>query len=137
VIRRPFLRPVAALLGALCLVSGCHSWKQEPVSATALSERQMSSARVRLAGGRQLMIVEPRVVGDSLVGRVDSVEPGPASLPRLTTSTRVAVALASVSSVETRHLNGWKTAGVAGGLALGLIVLIGATWSPCYFCEEP
>ena len=133
-IRHPFLRPVAALLGALCLVSGCHSWKQEPVSAVALNERQLPSARVRLVGGRELMIIEPRVVGDSLTGHFDSIGPGPASQPRTLTSVPVSVAVAQVISLETRHLNGWKTAGLVGALNVVSLGLYAATCSPGWYC---
>jgi hypothetical protein len=134
-VRRPFLRPVAVLLGAVCLINGCHQWKQEPVSAASLNARQLSSARVRMVDGRQFVIAQPRVTGDSLVGHIDSVEPGPASLPRAEVSVRVAVSLTQVSSVQTRHLNGWKTAGLLVGLVVVILGLQTSTCSPSdYFC---
>lgn len=138
-IRREFLRPIAVVLSAICLVNGCYKLTQEPVSAASLNARQLSSARVRMTDGRQFMIIQPRVVGDSLVGRIDSVVPGPASLPRTVVPVRVAFPLARVSSVESRHLNGWKTAGMTVvmvvGVVVGSLVIYAATCSPSdYFC---
>ena len=133
-IRRLLLRPIAVLLGSLCLINGCHQWESETVSATSLNTQHLSSARVRMVDGRQMTILRPRVVGDSLAGHVDSIGPGPASQPRTITSVSVSVAIAQVRTVESRHVNGWKTAGVAF-VAVGFMGLAVASAFSCFMCE--
>ena len=126
-VRRLFLRPVAVLLGAVCLINGCHSWKQEPLSAASLNARQLSSARVRMMDGRQMTILQPQMVGDSLVGHFDSIGPGPASQPRTITPVLVSVAMARVRSVETRHVSVGRTVLLTLALVWGLGVFAGGT----------
>ena len=100
------------------------------MAAVPLNQRQLSSARVQLVDGRQLTILQPRVLGDSLTGYRDSVAPGPASSHPAITSVAVAVPMAQVGSVESRHLNGWKTAGVSFALVVLLVLGVGNAMSP-------
>ena len=114
---RSFLLPLATVLWLG--VGACTSWKpvKEPVAAT-LEANRPAEVRIDLVDGTQIEVGSPRIVSDSLEGLVregkhgDDVE-------------RVRYPLAQIASISTHHTDGWKTAGLVAGIALGIILVAG------------
>jgi hypothetical protein len=101
------------LLPALAVA--CTSWHVESVSPVQVIAKQPAQVRVTLAAGDQLVIRNPRVVGDSIVG-VSARSKGP---------TPIGAPLVLVHGVATRRVSALKTGLLAGGvLAVTVAVLI-------------
>ena len=72
----PFRRAIAGVLLPMYL-TGCMTWKTQEVSPQqVIAEQQPGKMRVTLTNGRQLVLSQPGVSGDTLSGRVarDSVD---------------------------------------------------------------
>lgn len=107
--RRRFL-PV--LLAALVLSAGaCHSWNAQTRPAPDVIAAQPGrTMRVTRHDQSVLVLANPQVVGDSLVGTAGDP-------PQ-----RVAVATADVQRIDTRSVNALKT----GGLVMGTLLVVTA-----------
>ena len=80
------------------------SWRPSTVSPRQLvSDGQPSSVRVSLVDGRQFVLREPSISGDSIVGDTVSRSAG-------RTVPRVSVATQDVLEIETRQFNAVQTA---------------------------
>ena len=87
----------------ILMVSGaateCTSWRVQQVAPARVIEKQHpEKVRVSRASGGKVVLDNPLVVGDSIVGR------------------QGAVAVADVTAVEVRKFDGLKTVGVIGGV---------------------
>jgi hypothetical protein len=97
-----------AVLFAVAATTGCTRWTvvRGPVAERAANFRGM--LRVEARSGAVLLVKEPQVLGDSIVGT--DGRPGQSS--------RVAVAMSDVENLEYRGLDG----DVVGGALLALLV---------------
>jgi hypothetical protein len=101
--RRSFLRPIAAVLLAVCL-SACTKWTMVPEPKT-LASHPRSTVRLTLVGDATRMVVKhPTVVGDSIVW----TEPQRSGIP-----------LSKVAWAEARSLD---------PVATGFFALVGVTF---------
>ena len=104
---RPVRRPLAAILLSL-QVASCTSWRVASVTpAKLVAEEQPARVRVTRSDGTRVVLYQPSVQGDSLVGRH---APGVASPDR-------AVALADVTAVARRRGDTGKTVLLGVGVA--------------------
>lgn len=111
-LRRESWRPIALLLAALTL-GGCMTWRSATIpTRTLLASQTETVVRVRRHGGEKLVLLAPRITGDTLHG----------SLPHGSEyggSWDVAIPLADVEGVEVERIS-------AGGTML-LLAAVGAT----------
>lgn len=102
---RPLLLLVIYLLG-------CTSWQVQQVAPPQLiAERQPSRVRVTRADQSRVVLRDPTIVGDALVGALDSA--------KAVWESRVA--LSEVQRIEVQHGDAGRTIGLAV-LAAGLVV---------------
>lgn len=100
---------VVIVIGA----SACTTWRQHGNAAEAvLGPRPVDDARITLVDGNVVILRDPRVVGDSVVGR--QVSSG--------VSNRVALCIANIRVIETRDIDYWRSAGLAVGTASVLLL---------------
>jgi hypothetical protein len=100
-------RPSATVL--LTMLAACSSWQVQPAApAQLVSESSPSQVRVQLHDGRRLVLRQPTVRADSLIGRGDSTS----------------VAVADIDSIALRRFDTPRT--------IGLTVLIFAV--PAALC---
>jgi hypothetical protein len=105
------------LLFPLVLVA-CTSWHVESLSPEQVIAKHPTQVRVTMAAGDQLVIRNPRVVADSIVG-TSSHSAG---------RTPIGAPLSLVRGVATRRVSALKTGALgAGVLAVTVAVLIGRT----------
>lgn len=102
-------RATIAIVSLTVLLAGCGGWRRIPETESAPRLSMEKPVRVRLRDGSVLLIDQPRVVGDSLIGNL-----GP-------THERTAVALSAVQSLDERSVSVLRTAGVVA------LVYVGAT----------
>lgn len=103
---------LVVLLTALAGINGCTSWQRRDISggvAPVIASDQ--PVRVMKSDGSVIVLHQPRVVGDSLIGG------GSGAIPRL------AIALADIRSVEQRRVSAARTGGLVAGTAGGVFVL--------------
>jgi hypothetical protein len=105
-------RSFSVLLATLALSTGaCHSWNPQTSPAPDVIAAQPGrTMRVIRRDHSTLVLANPQVVGDSLVGTAGNP-------PQ-----RVAVATADVQRIDTRSMNAWKT----GGLVMGTLLVVSA-----------
>jgi len=104
----------AILLPALLVgMTGCYSWKVEDAPLPEVLSRSEPPAAIRVTLGRdyQVELSDPRLIGDSLVGKFSPRD----SLTRSVPAERITM-------VESRRLDGLKT---AGAVLLPVVVVIG------------
>lgn len=102
---------IAALL-LLVYLPACTSWRVGTPTPSAFVEREHPQrARVTRTDGTQVMVNEPTVAGDTLVGTLANHD-----------ATRVTIPLAEVQSVAVRKFSTGKTLLVVGGV-LGVVVI--------------
>jgi hypothetical protein len=135
-------RKHAILMFALHL-SACTSWQVAPISPReAITEEDLNSARVTVHDGRQLVLIQPQVEGDSISGMTETCRQSELRFgTRACESTRGAlVSLNDVETIEVRRPNAAKSfvAVLGGTLAtLGFLFLVacigddGGWGSPC------
>jgi len=99
-----------AVSALLLSTAACHSWRPQTTPAPQVVEQMNGRGTVRILRRDQSVMVlsEPRVEGDSIVGTVG------------TPPQRAAVAVADVQRIDTRRVSATRT----GGLAVGTIVLV-------------
>jgi len=97
------LRRVILPLTLLAFMSACHKWVPlEPPVAQAITEEEPGTVRVTLADNSRVVLKEPRVSGDSLIGLDDTV----------------GVPLEEVQQVEAQRANTLATIGLVVGSVL-------------------
>ena len=113
-------RLVAAILMTSYL-GACVSWQVEEATPEKAAE-----LRVTLADGRQLVLQDARVIGDSLVGFAprSTISPYPGGVPAGSSGERVRLAFLwrDVKPVEEKKLNTGKT--VVAIVGVGALVLL-------------
>jgi hypothetical protein len=120
------------LLAAFGLqATGCLSWKRQTVSPDQVLARNPTQVRVRLGNGGRLVVAQPTIIGDSLIGARAGTVPPNAAPPRL------AVALADIQSLEVQRVNGGKTALLIAGLGITALVVIAAATYDGPFGDGP
>lgn len=111
--------PVATLI----LMMGCASWQQPEASpAPFIRDERPSKVKLFLAGGDSLVVWQPVIRNDSLVGLL------PNSAPAGETLRSYARPLGEIDSLKVRRASGSKTAVVFGGpilLVVWGILLVG------------
>lgn len=112
-------RRTAAVLLALVLgAAGCGTWGRRPVPQPSSAEPLPTTVRVTRTDRSVLVLHEPSVQADSLVGFAGDASP----------RTRVAVPLSDVQRIDGRKVSVVRTAGTTlAVLAVGTVVLIGVT----------
>ena len=106
-------RRVAFALASLAWISACSSWHRRDISAGVApvisSDRPV---RVTLVGGSVIVLLNPRVAGDSLIGEVGNQ-------PQ-----RMALALRDVSRIEDRRTSVARTGALTAGVTAGVTVVL-------------
>lgn len=106
-------------------VGGCMSWKAQPVSPDKVMARKPAQVRVTLPSGGRIVLVQPKIVADSLIGAPAGSDSTPGAQPP-------AVALSDIRSVEVRGVNAGKTALLVAGVGVTALVVAAvvaaATW---------
>jgi hypothetical protein len=114
--RSVHLRRAAAAAVLAAGTSGCVSWRVESVSPRELLRASdVPAVRVSRPDRSQVELYDPHLAGDSIVGH-----------PTDRAIARVAIPLAQVQTIETRHHSLGKSllAGVAIGAGIGLYELL-------------
>jgi hypothetical protein len=121
------MRRTYAVMGRFTLLAafglqatGCLSWKRQTVATDQILARNPTQVRVRMGNGDRLVVMQPTIIGDSLIGARAGTVPPNAAPPRL------AVALADIQSLEVQRVNGAKTALLIAGLGVTALVVIAA-----------
>ena len=98
--------------------TGCQGWHTEPAApAQVLAVRQPSTLRITRSDGSEVVLEQPALRGDTLVGMV-----------RYNSShSETQIPLADVRTVAIRHFSAWRTvalgACVAGPVTFALITI--------------
>ena len=108
-VRRRF--PIRWLVVVLCL-SACYSWRPTPITPAHEFGRG-DQVRIAQANGRRIVLLEPRMAADTVVGHTDG------------SMRRVAVPLADVRSTETLHFSARRT-GIALLATVAIFLGVGA-----------
>jgi len=111
-----------ALLSVVVALSACYSWGPPRPIAQSVLETRPSRLRATLRDGRQIVVRDPRVQGDSLLGDtlVSEYESAHAKWAP------VAIALGHVGSVSTRIISPGKTWLMVGGIAAAVTAALAA-----------
>jgi hypothetical protein len=109
--------PRVALVIALLAVVGCVEWRPEavPTPNSRAADRLPSQARIVTGDGRELLLRDPYVQHDSLMGEVPS---GRGGVPEL-----VGVPLNEIRSLEARRPSAGRSAVLAAGIVAGMIAV--------------
>ncbi len=102
-------RTAFAIVSVTVSLAGCAGWRPVPQGDIAPRLSTEKPVRVQLRDGSIVVLDQPRVVGDSLIGNL-----GP-------THERTAVALSAVQALDERGVSVWRTAGTVA------LVYVGAT----------
>ena len=109
--RTSVIRPRAILTSLLAVstVSACSTWHTQPLTpAQVIAEQHPPAVRVDRADGNRQVIVEPRVIADSLVGTSGG--------------RRLSVPLADIGAIAVSRGDPLKSV----GMFLGVVAAIGA-----------
>jgi hypothetical protein len=126
---QPFLLRALTVAVAIALqLAGCTSWRVQSVAPEQLlAAEHPGQVRVQTRDGTRIVLRDPRLARDSLMGRV-SAPPSWAGPPGQSEGTlRYAVALADVTQVAVRRTNALKTIGLILAIPAGAIAILGAT----------
>ncbi|CAN5279441.1 hypothetical protein BH20GEM2_BH20GEM2_20380 [soil metagenome] len=96
-----------------CLAAACTSWSTTNAAPGEVIQENPQSVRVTRTDRSVLVIQQPTVRNDSIVGFADEG------------TTPVAVATADVERVETRKVSAKRTAGLGLGIGAGVIAVLG------------
>jgi hypothetical protein len=106
-----------AALQYLVLVSGCMSWRTEPVAPSELVQRNPPVVRITQSDSSRLILRHLEVRGDTLYGSPQDSLGGDAKQ-------RVGIPLSNITSVETRRGDPNKTVILAAGVAVGTLTAL-------------
>lgn len=113
--RRDRLDARCALVVSLLTIGACTAWHGQGASAEAvLGPRPVDRARITLTNGNHIVVRQPRVAGDSVIGYV-----GPDNQP-----VRTAIPTYDIRLIETRKFDPWRSGGLAIGV-FGLVSMVG------------
>jgi hypothetical protein len=116
-VSRPFRSALSLLLITSLLTSSCRGWSvQSTTPAEFVREHQPSTVRLFKRDGKQVVLMEPEVVGDSIRGYA-------------TTTGRPSIALTDVDSLAVRKTKWGNTVLLVGGL--GAAVVLATLLSDC------
>jgi hypothetical protein len=109
-VSRPFRSAVSLLLVTSLLTSSCRGWSvQGTTPSDYMREHQPSSVRLFKRDGKQVVLMEPEVVGDSLRGYA-------------VTTGRPSFALSDIDSLAVRKTKWGNTVLLIGGLSAAVVV---------------
>jgi hypothetical protein len=118
-LRRESWRPIALLLAALTL-GGCMTWRPANIPTRALlAGHSETVVRVRRHGGEKLILLAPRITGDTLHG---SLPHGSEDLG----SWDVAIPLADVEAVEVERYSAGRTLLLLTAAGATAVAVVGA-----------
>lgn len=111
------------------LLLSCTSWRLQQISpAQLISEKQPSKIRVTRSDGTRIVLTQPRLSGDSLIGSaigyVSVVPPEGGARVGVSTAEPLGIPLADVAGVSVRRTNAWLTS----LLVLGVFAAGGAVF---------
>jgi hypothetical protein len=113
----PDRRRARPLLLLLCYASGCTSWQVQQIApAQLVADRHPSTVRVTRADHSRLVLQQPAIVADTLVGAEASGRP----------AGEARIAVSDVQRIEVRHVSAGRTIGLALAVpvvALGVFLL--------------
>ena len=113
------LRRLTCCLLLPVYLAGCSSWYVQEVSPQQLvTEEQPGKIRVTLTDGSQVVLEQPRVSGDTLMGNAPKVAPS----GKVVVSQQVNIPLSDVADVAIQRTDAGKTT----GLILGTLLVVGA-----------
>ena len=119
-LRRESRRPIALLLAALTL-GGCMTWRPATTPTRALlAGHSETVVRVRRHGGEKLVLLAPRITGDTLHGMLPHGSEGVGSW-------EVAIPLADVEAVEVERYSAGRTLlllTAAGATAVAVVAAV-------------
>lgn len=101
------------ILAATVIAAACTSWSTTHAAPGAVVQENPQSVRVTRTDKSVLVIQQPSLRNDSIVGVADDG------------TTPVAVATADVERVETRKVSAKRTAGLGLGIGAGAITVLG------------
>jgi hypothetical protein len=111
------------LIAILGLHSGaCMSWKTQSVAPDQVMAKHPDQVRVTLGNGSRIVIADPTIIGDSLIGSAPSSD-------RKRAAPRRAVLLSDVQSMQVHRVNAGRTTLLIAGVgATAVVVAAAATW---------
>lgn len=114
---RPFRSTLSLLLITALLSSSCRGWSvTNTTPADYLRDHQPSAVRIHKHDGKQVILMEPELVGDSLRGYAQ-------------TTGRPTIALSDIDSIAVRKTSWGKSIALVGGL--GAAIVVAALLSDC------
>ncbi len=115
------LRRLTCCLLLPAFLAGCSSWYVQEVGPQQLiTEDQPGKIRVTLTDGSQVVLEQPRVSGDTLMGRIASKGVTPSG--EMFVSEQMSIPLSDVADVAIQKTDAGKTT----ALILGTVVVVGA-----------
>lgn len=116
-VSRPFRSALSLLLITSLLTSSCRTWSvQGAAPAEYVTKEQPGTVRLFKKDGKQVILMEPEIVGDSIRGYA-------------TTTGRPSFALSDIDSIAVRKTSVGNTMLLVGGL--GAAVVLAALLSDC------
>ena len=114
------LRRLTCCLLLPAFLAGCSSWYVQEVSPQQLlTEEQPGKIRVTLTDGSQVVLQQPRVSGDTLMGRVAGKGRTPSG--EMFVSEQMSIPLSDVADVAIQRTDAGKTT----AFILGTVVVVG------------
>jgi hypothetical protein len=105
-------RSLALLLIGAC-GSGCHVWRTEPVTRVRpIADRHTAQLRITRNDGSLVIVAQPMMRGDTLLGTV---------LSNRSTADSVRIPLSDVREVATRRASAWRTVSLVTGVTAGAL----------------
>lgn len=109
-VSRPFRSALCLVLMVAVLTSSCRGWSVQDTSPAAyLKDKQPSTVRLFKKDGKQVILMEPEVVGDSIRGYA-------------TTTGRPSFALGDIDSLAVRKTRWGNTVLLVGGVGAAIAV---------------
>lgn len=132
-------RIIAVVLLVIWLPACAHRWRAQTDARSAILVEQPDQARIRLTDGTLIMLRNPMVTEDSIVGIVQATQFG-VVIPN---GTRLAVALGEVANLELREIdtgtisNKALVIGAVVGMAAAIFIVVSTAQcgGNLIFCE--
>ena len=122
------LRRLTCYLLLPAFLAGCSSWYVQEVSPQQLiTEEQPGKIRVTLTDGSQMVLEQPRVSGDTLMGKFAPKGFAPSAQVQLKRGEQVNIPLSDVTDVAIQKTDAGKTfvrVAVVGAAVVGLMYLL-------------